>query len=113
MGAIAAPILPGKLDTWKKWAEELKGPRSEEFRDHNSRLGLTRHRAWLQETPDGGHLVIVVHDGPGADEFVAKLGQSDHPFDVWFRERVEEAHGLDLSEPPEGPPAELWIDGSG
>ena len=109
MGALAAPIMPGKLEAWKKWAEELKGAQKQEFQDFNERMGLTGHRAWLQANPDGSHLVIVLHEGPGASEFMGKLATSDHPFDQKFREAVSDAHGIDFSQPPPGPPAELVI----
>ena len=109
MGAIAVPILPGKVDAWKEWGAELKGPRADEFADFNSRFGLTRHRAYLQQNPDGGYVVIAIHDGPGGDEFMQKAAESDHPFDVEVRGKVEEFHGIDLTAPP-GPPPELWLD---
>ena len=105
MGAIAVPILPGKVDEWEGWIAELNGPRKAEFDDMNQRMGLTGHRAWLQQTPDGGHLVIAVHDGPGGDEFMGKLVASENEFDSWFRAKVGQIHGIDFSAPPP-PPAE-------
>lgn len=105
MAAMAAPIAPGKLDAWEAWIAELKGPRKAEFDDMNQRMGLTGHRVWLQQTPDGHHLAIIVHDGPGADAFMGKVMTSDHEFDAWFRGNVAEVHGMDLSAPPP-PPAE-------
>lgn len=105
MGAITVPILPGKLEAWEAWIAELNGPRKAKFDDLNARYGLTGHRAWLQQTPDGGHVVIAVHDGPGADEFMPKLASSENEFDAWFRRGIEEAHGIDFSAPPP-PPAE-------
>ena len=109
MTAIAAPILPGKLDVWKEWIAELNGPRAGELDDLERRAEITRHRAYLQQNPDGGHLVIVVWDGPGADRFLPMVGNSDHPFDVWFRAKVKETHGMDMAAPP-GPPPELLLD---
>ena len=108
MGAIAVPVAPGKYDAWQSFAEELKSSRADDFQEFNERMGLTSHRAWLQETPDG-HLVIAVHDGPGADEFMPKLAQSDHPFDSWFREQIEDIHAMNISEPPPGGFAQQFI----
>ncbi len=104
MGAIAVPIMPGQLEGWEAWIAELNGPRKAEFDDMNQRHGLTSHRAWLQQTPDG-QMVIAVHDGPGAEEFMGKLASSENEFDVWFRGNIERVHGLDFSAPPP-PPAE-------
>ena len=103
MGAFAAPILPDKLDAWKAWTAELTGPRKAEFDDMNARHDLTAHRGWLQQTPDGNQMALVVLDGPGADAFMGAIATSDNAFDVWFREHVAEVHGMDLSGPM--PPA--------
>ena len=108
MGAIAAPILPGKLEGWKEFTAALKGEKKQEFEDFNKRYNLTRHRSWLQA--DGGHLAIILHEGLGADGFMHSLGQSSHAFDEWFKDNVKEAHGMDLSQPPPGPPPELAVD---
>lgn len=107
MGALAVPIVPGKQEVWEAWIAELNGPRKAEFDDMNQRLGLTGHRAWLQRTPDGQSLVIAVHDGPGADAFMGKLASSDNEFDVWFRGKIEEAHGMDFSAPMPPPTEQL------
>ena len=108
MGVVLAPIVEGKLDTWKQWVEELNGPRKEELADFNRRYGLTRHASWLAETR-GGPAVVVLHQGPGGDELMMKLAGSEHEFDVWFAEKVKEVHGLDLTQPPPGPPPQLYL----
>ena len=110
MGAIAVPILPGKLEMWKEWAASLKGDKKQEWEDFNKRYNLTRHRSWLQANPDGGHLVIVLNEGPGADGFMPSLGQSSHAFDVSFRDNIKEVHGMDVTQPPPGPAPELTVD---
>jgi hypothetical protein len=99
MQAMAIPIVPGKVDAWRGWIAELKGPRSAEFEASNKRHELTVHSAWLQTTPDGNHLAVVVHDGPGADSYMGSLLQSDDPFDQWFAAAVADVHGMD----PNGP----------
>ena len=35
------------------------------------------------------------------------MGASTDAFDVWFREKVKEMHGLDMTQPPPGPPPAL------
>ena len=97
--AFAAPLLPGKTDAWWQWITEMKGARSAELAEMNTRHGLTRHAAWLEQTPQGD-LVVVVYEGPGADEFLPKMAASDHEFDMWFRTNVEDLHGIDFSNLP-------------
>ena len=99
MGAIAAPIRPGRLAVWEAFMSELNGPRQAEFHDMNRRFGLTEHRAWLQPTPDGREIAIAVQDGPGAFDFMDKLATSENLFDLWILDNLEDAHGFDFSPP--------------
>ena len=108
MGAMAAPIVPGKLDTWRSWVAELVGPRKAEFEASNARHQLTRHDAWLQNNPDGSQVVIVLHEGPGAEGYMRSVAESKDPFDQWFVSAVSEIHGMDLSGPLP-PPAEKFL----
>jgi hypothetical protein len=103
MGLILAPIMEGKVEGWKNWTKELTGPKKVEFADFNKRYEVSRHSAWLAETP-GGTVAVVLHEGPGTDTFLQKLGQSDHPFDKSFVKAIEEFNGMDLKSPPPGPP---------
>ena len=111
MGVILAPILEGKVETWKAWIVELQGSRNEAFKDLNTRFGLTRHDAWLAQTP-GGPAVIVLVEGPGNEEFMPKLAASENEFDIWFRGQILDIHGMDVSQPPPGPMPELHLDSS-
>ena len=81
MPAMAAPLAADKLDAWEGWVAEFSGPRKAAFDDMNTRHGLTEHRAYLQPAPDGNFLVLAIHEGPGSDNFIANVAQSDHEFD--------------------------------
>ena len=83
MGLVVAPILEGKLEAWKSWNGELTSSRKNEFDEFNQRYGLSRHDIWLVEAPNGA-MAVVLHEGPGADSFMQKLGQSDNSFDQWM-----------------------------
>ena len=106
MSVILAPIVEGKLQAWKDWAGKLSGP---EFEDFNSRHDLTRHRAWLAETP-AGPMVIVLLEGPGADDHMQRLAASNNEFDRLHKNKIKEIHGLDVTQPPPGPLPELYVD---
>jgi hypothetical protein len=99
MALMAAPLAADRLDDWEAWIAEITGPRKAEFEDMNDRLGLTTHEAHLQPTPTGDYLVLVVHEGPGGDDFMATVVSSDHEFDRWFAQRVADIHGIDPSGP--------------
>ena len=107
--AFTAPILPGKLEAWKQFHEQLDGLRRWDFEDQQRRLGLVRHRIWLQETGTG-HVALVVQEGEDPERSNALLAASNHPFDVWFKEQVMGLHGLDLSQPLPEFPGTLFVD---
>ena len=108
MSIVLAPIADGKLEKWRQWADDLQNGRGEEFKEFNSRYGLTRHSAWLAETPTGP-IVTALHEGPGADNFMSALSASDNDFDVWFKQNLSECHNIDFNEPLPGSPPELII----
>ena len=109
MPVILAPILEGKLQAWKDWAGKLRGP---VFEILNSRYDLTRHAAWLAETP-AGPMAIVLLEGPGADDHMHKLAASDNGYDRRHRDKIKEVHGLDITQPPPGPLPEKYVDSAG
>jgi hypothetical protein len=100
MGAFAAPLPAENFDAWRAWMDEVNGPRRAEFDDMNARHNVTEHRAYLQPTPDGNYLVVVVTDGPGGDSFMENAAGSDNEFDAWFLGKAAEFHGFDLSAGP-------------
>jgi hypothetical protein len=101
MGLILAPIPADKVATWQAFMAEMVGPRKAEFDEFNRRHKLTRHEAWLCETP-GGTLVCAIHEGPGSAELMPSIARSTNAFDKWFAAKLAEVHGLDVSKPPPG-----------
>lgn len=112
VACFAAPILPGKVAQWKEAMSAISGDRKAEFADWNRRLGLTRHVAALQHTPDGD-FVVVYAEGDDPASTMERLLASDHPFDKWFVENVlTGVHGIDAAQGP--PPAnQVFIDWQG
>ena len=101
MAAISfvVPVLPGKEQADLDWMEEMNGPRAEEYAETWKQLGLKRHAVWHQQTPDGTVAVVYLEadDVPAAMQAIAT---SEDPFNQWFRERVQEVHGIDLTSDP-------------
>jgi hypothetical protein len=100
--AFAVPILPGKEELDRQTMEELVGSRRDEFEASREHLGITREAAWHQETPDGT-VAVVCLEADDLGTAMQGIGSSQEPFDVWFRERMQEIHGIDLSEPAPPP----------
>jgi Family of unknown function (DUF6176) len=104
----AFPVLPGKEDATRKFAQELAG-RREEYAASQKKSGITKEEWSLQETPMGA-LVVVRFECPDVEESFSGFAASTDPFDMWFKERVMEVSGVDLGAPPEGPPPEIIHD---
>jgi hypothetical protein len=109
--AMAFPIPPGKMEQWKKFAADLKGPRRAEFSASRKQFGV-RERAFLQKTPMGD-LVIVTTEGEDPGSFFQRFAAGTDAFTKWFLAQVSEIHGMDLTKPPPGPMPELIVDSQG
>ena len=104
----AFPVLAGKEDDARKFAQETMG-RSEEFSASQKRGGITKEEWSFQQSPMGS-LVLVHFEAADVEKAFATLGQSSEEFDVWFRGRVLEVSGVDLAAEPDGPPPEIILD---
>jgi hypothetical protein len=106
--AAALPLLPGKTDDWRKWIEELNGPRRDEFVESRRRIGV-RERTFLQQSPMGD-VVIVTIEGDDPGRAFAQMMSADDEFGRWFAQRAREFHG-DLPAPTtDVPPPEMVAD---
>ena len=106
--AMAIPILQGKEKEWKRWHDELRTSRYDDFA--NSRKKLNVHeRSFLQHTPMGD-LVIVTLEGDDPQSAFAKFASANDEFTKWFVEGVKQTHGVDLTQPPPGALPEEIID---
>jgi len=101
--------LPGKLEAWKQFNDEINGARRKDFETQQHRIGISRQRVWLQHTPEGD-MAITVQEGEEPQRAMEALGKSENEFDVWFKAQLKDIHGLDLSQPLPGPLPELQID---
>lgn len=104
----AFPVLPGKADEVRKFAQETLG-RGEEFSASQKKSGVSREEWSLQETPMGD-LVLVRFEADDIEKSFERLATSTDDFDVWFRGRVMDISGVDLAAPPDGPPPEIILD---
>lgn len=109
--AMAFPIPPEKLETWRSGMREIAGPRRAEFAASRQRQGVASCGVWLQEGPTGSLELLVIEAQDPARMF-AELGTSEEPFDVWFREFIADVYGMDLRQPPPGPLPEQLLDWS-
>ena len=104
----AFPLLPGKDNDARKFAQETMG-RSEEFSESQKRGGVTKEEWSFQQSPMGS-LMVVHFEANDVEKAFGVLAESSEDFDVWFRGRVQELTGVDLAAEPEGPPPEIVLE---
>lgn len=99
---LAFPILPGKVDAARSFAHETSGKRRWDFGEFQKRSDVTRETWSIQELPGGGALLLVWFEAADPGKAFAELAQDSSELAVWFRERVQEINGIDLTQPQEG-----------
>ena len=88
------PIAPGKVESWRRFCQELAGARRQAYGASRRRLGITRERLGLVETPFGS-AAITAMDARDLGQALGQLMTSDLPFDRWYRERIQELQGVE------------------
>ncbi len=93
---LTFPILAGKVEAWRRFCQELSGSRRKMYEASRQRLGVTRERLALVETAFGSTAVTTM-EAPDIGQALGQIIASDLPFDVWYRERLQELHGVNLA----------------
>ena len=102
--AFAAPILAGKVDECRTWANQVMGARRDEQTRSRKRMGVTRETCWVQSTPGGRMMMVVLFEADDVVQANADIARSQEPYDVWFKQAVESFTGLDFSKPARAMP---------
>jgi hypothetical protein len=105
--AIAFPILPGKTQDARRFAQEVQGPRRQEMEQSLRAHGATREEWYLQTTPQGG-LVIVYVEADDPTRLFQQWAQSTAPFDTWFKQQAGEISGMDFNQPLSDLPEQVF-----
>lgn len=109
--AVVFPLTAGKVEEWGSWGKEILGPYRSEYEAFRRRLGLTAQRVYLQRTLQGD-IAIIYLEGDDLQRTFQELRTSQHPFDVWFRQRAKDLlNGLDLTQTSPGSLSKLVFDG--
>jgi len=93
---LTFPILAGKVEAWRRFCQELSGSRRQPYEASRQRLGITRERLALVDTAFGATAVTTL-EAPDVDQALGQIIASGLPFDVWYRERLQELHGINLT----------------
>jgi hypothetical protein len=93
---LTFPILDGKVEAWRRFTQELRGFRQKSFEDSRQRLGITREQLALVETAFGA-MAVTTLEAPDVAQALGQIIVSEHPFDVWYREQLQDLHGVNLA----------------
>ena len=93
---LTFPILDGKVEAWRRFCQELCGFRRKPYEASRQRLGITRERLALVETAFGATAVTTL-EAPDVAQALGQIIISILPFDVWYREKLQELHGVNLA----------------
>jgi hypothetical protein len=91
---MSNPIAPGKVEAWRRFCQELGGARRQTYEASRRRLGITRERLGLVETPFGSAALTTI-DARDLGQALGQVMTSDLPFDRWYRERIQELQGVE------------------
>jgi hypothetical protein len=93
---LTFPILAGKVEAWRRFCQELSGSRRKMYEASRQQLGITRERLALVETVFGSTAVTTL-EAPNIGQALSQIIGSELPFDVWYRERLQDLHGVNLA----------------
>lgn len=97
----------------RSFAKEINGAKKAEYVESRRRLGITKERVFLVDTPMGT-LSPVYNEGLNAAFMMSRAKSSSNPFDKYFLETIAKIYGADFTTIPAGPPPNLafeWKNG--
>jgi hypothetical protein len=103
---LVVPVLPGRTADARDFLQELEGERNASYQHSERRIGIVKEVWYLAPAPTGDQLVAYM-ESPDFGKALSMFSQSHDEFDLWFKQRLADATGLDLNTPPPGPLPEL------
>ena len=108
---LAWDVPADREEPWRRFVQELSGPRHGEYARSRRRLGISAESVWLAPRRSGGGVAVVCLEAEGPDwtpeRALREFAASDEPFDSWYRGRMREIFGCDLERSPRAPGGEL------
>ena len=93
---LTLPIAAGKVEAWRRFCQELSGSRRQQYEASRRRLGITAERLALIESQMGSASVTTLEASDVGLALTQMIGSS-HPFETWYRGRLQDLHGVNLT----------------
>jgi hypothetical protein len=98
---LAWEVPADREEPWRRFLQELSGPRRKEYAESRRRLGISAESTWLAPRRSGGGVAVVyleAHDPWWSlERALRELAASDDPFDSWYRTQMRELFGCDFA----------------
>jgi hypothetical protein len=99
---IAWQVSAEQEEPWRRFLQELSGPRFEEYAKSRRCLGIFEESVWFAPKPSGGGAAVVFLEAEDTEralrELVAQLAASETSFDSWLRREMHEIFGCDFAQ---------------
>jgi hypothetical protein len=96
---LLLPILNGKTEAAREFMRELEGTHKAEYDASERRIGIIKEVWYLASLPSDDHFVAYM-ESPDFSNALSMFSQSRDAFDLWFKQRLADATGVDLNNPP-------------
>jgi hypothetical protein len=93
---LTFPIVAGKVEAWRRFCQELSASQLQMYLSSRRRLGITHERMELVENAYGA-MAVTTLEAPDVAQALGQIIASHLPFDIWYRQRLQELHGVNLT----------------
>ena len=100
---LAAPLLPGKDEAWRRFTQEMAGWQGCAYVLSRRALGITAEWLWL--TPAGSvNVAVIAVMAAQPERILGEMVGSERPFDRWFCQQLEVLLGIEMNRLGAAPP---------
>jgi hypothetical protein len=113
---LAWNIPADQEEPWRRFLQELSGPRHEEYAKSRRSLGILAESVWLAPKPSGGGVAVVYLEAEDPERALGELAASEAPFDWWYGMEMRRLFGCDFARLPRVAGGELlfaWQEAAG
>jgi hypothetical protein len=100
-------VPPDREEPWRRFLQELSGPRYKEYAQTRRRLGVSAESVWLAPKPSGGGVAVVYLEAEDPEWVLRELAASEAPFDSWYGREMRRLFDFDLARLPRVTDGEL------
>lgn len=98
---VAWEVAVDREEPWRRFLQELSGPRREAYAESKRRLGVSAELVWFAPKHFGGGIAVVYLEAEDPGWTLARalreLAASDAPFDSWYQTQMRALFGCDLT----------------